>query len=148
MFPRIFLALILVSTTLATASAAEVESSPESGWPQFRGPRRDGVSTERGLLAEWPAEGPRVLWSADGLGRGYSSPVIVGSRIYLTGDVEGELRLWAMDREGKRLWEQKHGLAWMQPYPGARATPTYSAGRLYLLNAHGRLGCFEAESGK
>lgn len=128
--------------------AAEIIPSTEPGWPQFRGPRRDGVCDERGLLQSWPEGGPRVLWSAGKLGRGYSSPIVVGERIYLTGDHEGELRLFALDLQGQRLWDVPHGRAWANPYPGARATPTFSNGRLYLMNAHGRLACFDAATGQ
>ena len=49
------------------ASSAALIASPEAGWPQFRGPRRDGISDERGLLATWPAGGPKLLWSAKGV---------------------------------------------------------------------------------
>lgn len=131
----------------ASASPPEIVVSTEPGWPQFRGPRRDGVSDERGLRPSWPDGGPPLLWSAEAPGRGYSSPIVVGDRIYLTGDHEGELRLYALDRQGRRLWDVAHGRAWAQPYPGARATPTFRAGWLYLMNAHGRLACFDAATG-
>ena len=68
------------------AAAAELVASAEPGWPQFRGPRRDGVSDERGLLGAWPEGGPRLLWKAEGLGKGFSSPVIAGGRLFITGD--------------------------------------------------------------
>ncbi|MDQ3621841.1 MAG: PQQ-binding-like beta-propeller repeat protein [Verrucomicrobiota bacterium] len=133
---------------LAAAPGAQIIASPEPDWPQFRGPRRDGVSDERGLLQTWPEGGPKVLWSTGKLGRGYSSPVIVRDRIFITGEVEGELRLFALDRQGQPAWNVAHGGAWMNPYPGARATPTYSDGKLYLMNAHGRIGCFDAGTGR
>ncbi len=52
-------------------------------WPQWRGPDRTGISKERGLLQEWPTEGPRLIWSQKDLGDGYSTPAIVGGRIFL-----------------------------------------------------------------
>src|SRR5258708_21445459 len=55
-------------------------------WPQFRGPNRDGVSSETGLLKEWPAGGPPLAWKATGLGNGYSTVAVVGGRIYTIGD--------------------------------------------------------------
>ena len=67
-------------------------ASKEPGWPQWRGPRRDGISDEKNLLQSWPAGGPPLLWKTEGLGRGWSSPVVTGGSIYLTGDV-GEERL-------------------------------------------------------
>ncbi|HEY1107256.1 MAG TPA: PQQ-binding-like beta-propeller repeat protein [Opitutaceae bacterium] len=127
---------------------AELVASTEKGWPQFRGARRDGVSDERGLLQAWPETGPKVLWTADGAGNGYSSPIIAGGRIFLTGDDNGELFVTAYDMAGKRLWRVKHGDAWLNQYQGARASVTYSEGHLYLQNAHGRVACFVAETGK
>src|SRR5688500_10961046 len=83
--------------------------SPEPGWPQFRGPRRDGVSDERGLLPAWPEGGPKPLWSVTGAGRGFSSPIVVDDRIYLTGDFGAELHVLAYDLNGKRLWRAVNG---------------------------------------
>ncbi len=127
---------------------AQLVASPEPGWPQFRGPRRDGVSDERGLLQSWPEGGPARLWSAENLGQGYSSPVIVRDRIYITGDVGDELRIFALDSGGRVLWTAKNGAAWNGEWPGARASVTFSAGRLYHMNAHGRVACLDADSGR
>ncbi len=133
-----------------TASAsvpARLIPSPEPGWPQWRGPRRDGICDETGLLPEWPASGPKLLWKTGGLGRGYSAPIVTHGRIYLTGDVGDELHIFALDLEGRVVWRAKNGAAWRTPYPGARAISTYSEGRLYHENAHGRLACFDATTG-
>jgi outer membrane protein assembly factor BamB len=116
-------------------------------WPQWRGPQRDGVCHETGLLQQWPEGGPKLLWSSKDLGRGYSAPIIVGERIYLTGDADDELHIFALDRAGRRVWQTRNGRAWKHPYPGARSSCTYSEGRLYHLNAHGRLVCLNADTG-
>ncbi len=127
---------------------AKLVASLEPDWPQFRGPRRDGRSDERGLLQNWPAGGPRLLWSTNGLGRGYSSPIIVNGRIYITGDVGDDLNLFCLSESDRRLlWTARSGASWKDPYPGARATPTYSAGRIYLENAHGEIRAFDATTG-
>ena len=123
-------------------------ASPEPDWPQWRGPRRDGISDEKGLLPSWPADGPKLLWKIDGLGQGWSSPIIVGERIYITGDVGDDLVVFALDRTGAIQWQTKNGRAWKDPYPGARACCVYSDGRVYNLNAHGRLVCLDAASGR
>jgi len=81
------------------------------------------------------------------LGRGYSAPIIVGDRLFLAGDVGNELRLFALDLSGRKLWEKPNGRSWPGPYPGARASATWQDGRVFHLNAHGRLAAFEAESG-
>lgn len=126
----------------------ELIPSAESGWPQFRGLRRDGISDETGLSQSWPESGPKIAWTIGNLGRGFSSPTISNGRIFITGDVGEELRIFAFDMGGKPLWQQPNGLAWKDPYPGARSTPAYSAGRIYHQNAHGRVACFKAETGK
>src|SRR5688500_7276046 len=65
-------------TQTPAPNSAQLIAAPEAGWPQFRGPRRDGICDERGLLSSWPENGPRLLWTAKNLGRGYSSPVFGG----------------------------------------------------------------------
>lgn len=122
-------------------------ASPEPGWPQWRGPRRDGICDETGLLARWPDTGPPQLWKATGLGQGYSAPIITGGRIYLTGEVDDTLQIHALDREGRPLWRKPNGASWKGPYPGARACCAFSEDRVYHLNAHGRVACLEADSG-
>ena len=126
---------------------ARLIASPEPGWPQWRGPRRDGICDETGLLQQWPEAGPRLLWKASGLGRGYSAPIIVGERIYLTGDVGEELHVMALDLQGQHIRRAKNGLSWNGPYPGARSSCTFSDGHLYHLNAHGRVACLNAATG-
>lgn len=132
----------------APATADGLLASPERGWPQWRGPRRDGVSEETSLLRRWPAGGPKLLWKVDGLGRGWSSPIAVDERIYITGDVGDDLMIFAFDVDGTLAWRAKNGKAWKGPYPGARATCAFSEGSLYHLNAHGRLACLDAAAGK
>jgi outer membrane protein assembly factor BamB len=130
------------------ASAEGLVASPEPGWPQWRGPRRDGVSDEQGLLPSWPEGGPKRLWKIDGLGKGWSSPIIVNGSIYITGDVGDDLVVFAFDCNGAAQWRATNGKAWKGPYPGARACSAFSGKRLYHLNAYGRLACLDAGSGK
>src|SRR5688500_7169287 len=102
---RALLCGLMASMPLAGAERplprAALIPSPEPGWPQFRGPRRDGVSDERGLLRSWPEGGPKQLWSVTGAGRGFSSPIVVDDRIYLTGDFGEELHVLAYDANGR-----------------------------------------------
>ncbi len=127
---------------------ARLVPSREDGWPQWRGPRRDGTCDETGLLERWPEGGPRLIWKTTGLGRGYSSPIVVGESIYITGDVGNELRIFALDLGGKVRWQAKNGLAWNRSHRGARASCVFDQGRLYHLNARGRLACLDASTGK
>jgi len=116
-------------------------------WPQFRGPDRDGKSPERNLLRRWPEGGPPLIWSVDGIGRGWSSPVAIRDRLFITGDIGNDLWIQALDLDGRVLWRRRNGAAWKGPYPGARATCTFAEGRLYHLNAHGRLVCLDPADG-
>lgn len=132
----------------ATGTTAELIASPEAGWPQFRGARRDGTSDERGLLPTWPEGGPKLLWSATGAGKGYSSPIIGGGKLFVTGDFGAEMRVLAYDLGGKPLWSVRNGDAWLNQYQGARASVTYRDGLLYHQNAHGRIVGLDAATGK
>lgn len=123
-------------------------ASPEPDWPQWRGPRRDGVSDEKGLLTTWPKDGPRLAWKIGNLGRGWSSPIIVRDRLYITGDVDDDLVIYAFGVDGKPLWQARNGRAWTNPYSGARACCAYSEGKLYHINGHGRVVCLDAATGK
>ena len=137
------------SRTAPTLSPADgLIASPEPDWPQWRGPRRDGISDEKGLLSSWPDGGPKFLWKIDGLDNGWSCPIIVGQRIYITGDVGSDLVIFALNRSGEVQWKVMNGRAWKNPYPGARACCVFSEGRLYNMNAHGRVVCLDATSGK
>jgi len=146
---RLVIVYLLAVATITCAATADdgLIASPEADWPQWRGPRRDGISDEKGLQQSWPEGGPELLWKTDGLGKGWSSPIIVGDRMYITGDVGDDLIVFALDRNGKEQWRANNGKAWKGSFPGARAACTFSQGRIYNLNAHGRLACLDAASG-
>ncbi|MCX7886607.1 MAG: PQQ-binding-like beta-propeller repeat protein [Verrucomicrobiae bacterium] len=143
-------AALLPSLANATggATADRVIGSPEPGWPQWRGIWRDGVSRETGLLPAWPEGGPPRLWTVSGLGRGWSSPIITHGSIYITGDVGGSLVIFAFDLDGRPLWQAQNGGCWTTNYPGARSSCTYHRGRIYHMNAHGRVVCLDAATGR
>lgn len=130
------------------AARGRLIASKEPGWPQWRGPRRDGISDETGLLQSWPEGGPKLLWTAEGLGRGYSSSVISKGAICLTGDVGKELHVFALGLGGKPKWTAKNGRAWTRSTPGSRSSCALDGGRLFHMNAHGRVVCLDATTGK
>src|SRR5512139_309589 len=142
---------ILVSVAVCLFLTA---SAWTADWPQFRGPNRDGHSSEKGLLKEWPKEGPRLLWQVNDLGRGYATPSVAGGRIYLMGNrgLEDEF-VSALDvKDGKKIWSTRIGVVGnpnQQPnFPAARSTPTVDGAVLYALGSNGDLVCLEAATGK
>jgi len=121
--------------------------SSGADWPQFRGPLRDGKSTETGLLKQWPADGPTLLWEVDGLGAGYSSAAISKGRVYTTGMIEKEGFVFAFDLRGQLMWKTRYGAEWTRSYKAARCTPTVEGNRLYVSSGRGVVYCLDATSG-
>ncbi len=123
-------------------------------WPQWRGPDRTGLSKETGLLKEWPAAGPKLLWQAKDIGYGYSTPAVVGNRLYLMSNkgLADEYVQCLNATNGKPVWTVtvgKVGLPDQQPnYPAARSTPTVDGNVLYALGSAGDLVCLETSTGK
>jgi outer membrane protein assembly factor BamB len=123
-------------------------------WPQWRGPNRDGISTDTGLLKEWPADGPKLAWKATGLGKGYSSVAVVGDRIYTMGDKDSAGLLLAMNAsDGAILWSAKVGKTGAPgvpgyDFPGPRCTPTVSGDLVFAVDGWGELICVNAADGK
>ena len=123
-------------------------------WPRFHGPKHDNKSTETGLLKTWPAAGPKLLWTASGLGKGYASVTVAGGLIYTAGTVDKQTYVFALDLNGKQVWRKPNGQSWTATrrhaiaYAGSRSTPTYDEGRLYHLGELGRLAVFDAKTGK
>jgi outer membrane protein assembly factor BamB len=123
-------------------------------WPQWRGPQRDGISNETGLLKQWPAEGPKLLWQVKDLGQGYSTPAIVGERLYVIGN-KGTADEFVEARniaDGQQVWSARIGKVGnpdQQPsYPAARSTPTIDGESLYALSSDGDIVCLDVASGK
>ena len=119
-----------------------------AAFPQFRGPLRDGHSPETGLLQEWPKDGPTLRWQTTNVLGGYSTPSVVGDRIYLLGSEGAEESVLALAaKDGRRVWAAelgKVGHPEQQPsYPGARSTPTVDGKLLFALGSDGDLVCLE-----
>ena len=126
-------------------------SAAEPDWPQFRGPRRDGVSTDKGLLKSWPSDGPPLAWKAEGVGKdGFSSVAVVGDKVLTMGDADEECFVFAVSRkDGKMLWEAKVGKGGGGGgYPGPRCTPTVDGDSVYAISQHGELVCVALANGK
>ncbi len=143
---RILLLAIVALLSLAHLTVAQ----PGANWPQWRGPNRDGISKETGLLKQWPAEGPPLAWKASGAGRGYSSFSVANGKLYtmgLRGDREFVI---AFDiATGKEAWATAHGSAFRNDRgDGPRGTPTIDGERIYALGGAGDLSCLDARTGK
>lgn len=129
------------------ASSPDTGSAAGTDWPGWRGPRRDGMSTETGLLKSWPSGGPPLLWKHNNIGDGFSGVAVAGERVYITGAVNEQLKLFTYDLSGKPGWNITHGPSWTKNYPGGRATPTIDGDRLYLLSGKGKIGCYRTRDG-
>jgi outer membrane protein assembly factor BamB len=123
-----------------------------SDWPQFRGPNRDGLSAETGLLKQWPAAGPPLAWKATGLGHGYSTVSVLGDRVFTIGEKgESNFVIALNAADGKPAWTAKLGKSGAPGwggFEGPRATPTVDGDLLYALGQYGELACLETATGK
>ncbi len=119
-------------------------------WPQWRGPKQDGVSLETGLLAKWPKAGPAELWRLP-LGAGFSAVSVADNRaLTMYGTPAGEFVVALDAASGKPLWKVRCGDLFLNDSygNGPRATPTIDEGRVYALGGKGDLLCLEAATGK
>jgi outer membrane protein assembly factor BamB len=125
-------------------------------WPQWRGPNRDGVSKETGLLKTWPKEGPKLLWTFKNAGVGYSCPAVVGDRLYTMGGRDADEYLFCLDVKDpktiRELWSVKLGPIFTFDFnqwgAGPRATPTVDGPLVYALGGQGELVCVAAADGR
>ena len=142
--------LVLSAFVFVFLFAVEAMAQSAANWPQWRGPNRDGISKETGLLKQWPAEGPPLVWKATGAGRGYSSFSIANGKLYtlgLRGDREFVI---AFDiANGKEAWATAHGGKFENDRgDGPRGTPTVDGDRVYALGGNGDLSVLDARTGK
>lgn len=135
-------------------------------WPQWLGPRRDGVWRETGILERFPKGGPKVRWRTP-IGIGYAGPAVSGGKVYVTDRilaqgavnpksgfsrnvVDGKERVLCLDEAtGNVLWKHEYPVTYEIAYPGGpRVTPVIDSGKVYTLGAMGDLLCLDAANGK
>jgi outer membrane protein assembly factor BamB len=141
----------LIQKCLFPALTAMLFTAQAADWPQWRGPNRDGIALDTGLLKEWPKEGPLLAWKATGIGGGYSTPSVAAGRVYGAGYKDGNEFIWALEAgTGKEVWSTKVASAFKSMgYPeGPRSTPTVDGDRIYTIGGGGNLVCLEAATGK
>jgi outer membrane protein assembly factor BamB len=135
-------ALVLLVTPLAFSD----------DWPQWRGADRDGISKETDLANSWPENGPPMVWKTGNLGTGYSSPAIVGGRIYLqTTRGSEEFAIALSEKTGEQIWSSKIGTIGTNrgpQYPGTRSTATVNGDLLFCLSSNGDLACLKTATGE
>jgi outer membrane protein assembly factor BamB len=136
-------AFIMVMTLVAQGRGADC--------PRFRGPAGDGQFPETGLLKQWPESGPKVVWTAQGLGQGYSSATVANGGAYVTGmDDQKQGYLFAFGLDGSPKWKTAYGPELDKRGPaaaGTRGTPTIDGDRVFLLTGFGKLVTFDANKG-
>ena len=141
-----------VRCVIFAAAMAVCSARSNAQWPQWGGPKRDFQAGTATLASQWPAEGPKRVWSRP-LGEGYSGIIVEDGRLYTmyrTGDDEVVV---ALDGDtGKTLWEHKSGAPVFQGMEtqfgrGPNATPLIHRGRLYAIGVAGHLQCLDAKTG-
>ena len=156
---RVTFAICCVAQFLAATARAD-------DWPQWLGPKRDGVWREDGVLDKFPSGGAKILWRTP-IGSGYAGPAVAGGRVYLTdrvlksgsrnptdgfagGKLAGSERVLCLDEAtGQIVWHHDYDCEYRIAYPaGPRATPIVAGGKVYTLGAMGNLLCLDAGTGK
>jgi len=120
-------------------------------WPQFLGPRRDGTSSEKGLLDAFPKDGPKLIWQRD-VGEGYSGPAISNGKLVLFHRVGNDEVIEGLDAAtGKAMWKQSYPTEFTDGQTrvhGPRATPAIANNRVVTLGAEGILTCLSLDKGE
>jgi outer membrane protein assembly factor BamB len=119
---------------------------------QFRGINRDGQYNETRLLNQWPDGGPELLWTAEGIGHGYSAPAVAKDCLFVNGEIDSTSFLFAFDLKGNLLWKTPNGKeffgkAFSGQFPGARSTPTAVDDLVYSCSGRGRIICCDIATG-
>jgi outer membrane protein assembly factor BamB len=143
------LAIVLALTLAPLTTGAPAPVAPIADWPQWRGPERTGLSSEAGLLKQWPASGPSQIWSISNLGEGYGSLAVKGDRIYVQGTSGAASAVFCLNRaDGKTVWTASLGPKVNEGRGnGPRSTPTLDDDRIYVLTENGDLACLRARDG-
>ena len=113
----------------------------------WRGPSGNGVYNETGLLKQWPANGPEILWAFEGLGQGHSSAIVSNGYVYTSGMIDGTGFLFKLDLEGKLIYKQSYGPEYTESWYGTRGTPVIVGNKIYLESGLGKLVCFNETDG-
>ena len=141
--------LLLAATALPVVAQDRGSRAGDLDWNQWRGPNRDGLSPDTGLMAEWPDAGPPLAWKTNGLGLGFSSVSFAGDRIFTLGESNRAARLFALDAaDGEVLWSTRVGRPGGERNRGPRSTPATDGNLVFTLGHDGELTCVVAATGE
>jgi outer membrane protein assembly factor BamB len=132
--------IIAIFTLTACHQAGDVS--------QWRGPDRNGIYPDKGLLKTWPSGGPRLLWSYEGLGAGHGNAGFSADKLFVLGMPDSTGVLYSFDLSGKLLWKKTYGPEWHINYGGPRSTPTIVGDLVYFESGMGVVYCYDANSGE
>ncbi len=130
---------VLISVLIGWSTSAQIT--------QWRGPDRDGIFIETGLLKEWPEAGPQQVLEVEKIGVGWSSPIWVDGMIYVTGMIDTLDHLTAINPDGSIKWQVPYGRSWNKSFPDTRSTPVVEADRIYVQSGTGQVSCINKEDG-
>ena len=142
---RLACALVLLAAGLLAAAGATA-----ADWPQFRGPSRDGVSSETGLLRSWPQGGPKVLWSTP-VGQGYAAAAIVAGRVYFNDydEAAGDYLVRCLNlADGKEIWRFKEKRRIRPNHAITRTVPATDGKLVFTLDPKAVLHALDAATGR
>lgn len=115
---------------------------------RWRGTNGNGVYPDKGLLDQWPEQGPELLWSYNELGEGHSSVAVANDVLYVSGMKNDSIgSITVLSKEGERLKEFIYGTEFYKSFPGSRSTPTIVGDKLYMMSGLGVLVCMSTEDG-
>jgi outer membrane protein assembly factor BamB len=148
---RRMITVVVVSAALFGAGSAFAQTKAAAGeWPGWRGADRTGVSTETGYLKAWPKAGPKLLWKADGLGEGYSTPSVSKGKVYVMGAKGGGESVICLDaKTGKTEWAARAGGGGGGGgYGGPRSTPAVDGTSVFAITSGGDIAAIGIADGK
>ena len=133
---------------VALCAALLVSASHAAEWPQWRGPNRNGISSEK-IIATWPPGGPKVLWRGS-IGTGFSSMSVSNGRLYTMGNAHDQETIWCFDAvNGKEIWKHTYPSPLGPVYHegGPVSTPTVQGDRVFTISKWGDVFCLDAAKG-
>ncbi|MEN8228787.1 MAG: PQQ-binding-like beta-propeller repeat protein [Bacteroidota bacterium] len=133
------------SIILTTIVSFHIQAQEPTRW---RGPSGDGIYPETGLLKQWPAAGPEILWSFEQLGQGHSSAVVSNGFVFTSGMIDGTGYLFKFELDGTLVYKKPYGPEYTKSWYGTRGSPVIVGEKIYLESGLGKLVCFNNSDGK